>query len=156
MTKKGLIISASPCINSNSEALATAFADGARDAGREAGLVSLRGKTIDFCRGCFVCRKKQHCAIRDDGDEICRKALTANVPVFAAPIYYYELSGRLKTLLDRFNPLLPGNRAFTGAYLLSSAAEDEEYASRRAVSGVEGWVECFERARLSGTVSGAV
>ncbi|MBQ1805501.1 MAG: flavodoxin family protein, partial [Oscillospiraceae bacterium] len=69
--KKVLIVSTSPRINSNSEALAKAFAKGVQEAGHEAELISLRGKTINFCRGCFDCQEKQRCVIRDDADEIC-------------------------------------------------------------------------------------
>ncbi len=152
MSKNVLILSASPRRDSNSEALARSFADGARDAGHEVELISLRGKTLNFCRGCFVCQETQRCVIRDDADEICQKALRSDVLVFATPIYYYEMSGQLKTLLDRLNPLFPSDYAFTEVYLLSAAAEDEDFVPRRAVSGVEGWVECFERARLSGTL----
>ena len=90
--------------------------------------------------------------IRDGADEICQQALTADVLVFATPIYYYEMSGQLKTLLDRLNPLFPSDYAFTDVYLLSSAAEDEDHVPQRAVSGVEGWIECFDRARLAGTL----
>ena len=150
--KKILIVSASPRKNSNSEALALAFAAGAREAGHEVEFVSLRGKTVNFCRGCFVCQEKQRCVIRDDADAICQQALTADALVFATPIYYYEMSGQLKTLLDRLNPLFPSDYAFTDVYLLTAAAEDEASVPARAVSGVEGWVECFERARLAGTV----
>jgi len=150
--KKILIISASPRVNSNSEALAKAFARGAVESGHEAELISLRGKTISFCRGCFVCQEKQRCVIRDDAEAICQKALTADVLVFATPIYYYEMSGQLKTLLDRLNPIFPSDYAFRDVYMLSSAAEDEADVPARAVSGLEGWVACFERARLAGTV----
>ena len=136
--KKILIVSASPRLNSNSEALARAFARGAQETGHETELISLRGKTVNFCRGCFVCQEKQRCVIHDDADAICRKA--------------YEMSGQLKTLLDRLNPLFPSDYAFRDVYLLTSAAEDEESVPQRAVSGVEGWIECFERAKLAGTV----
>ena len=150
--KKVLVISASPRVNSNSEALAKAFAKGAEESGHEVELISLRGKTINFCRGCFVCQEKQRCVIRDDADAICQKALKADVLVFATPIYYYEMSGQLKTLLDRLNPLFPSDYAFRDVYMLTAAAEDEESVPQRAVSGLEGWVECFERAKLAGTV----
>ena len=150
--KRVLIVSASPRKNSNSEALALAFAEGAKSAGHEAELVSLRGKTVNFCRGCFVCQETQRCVIRDDADQICQKALLADVLVFATPIYYYEMSGQLKTLLDRLNPLFPSDYAFKDVYMLTAAAEDEDYVPARAVSGLEGWVECFERAHLAGTV----
>ena len=150
--KKVLIVSTSPRMNSNSEALAKAFAKGAQDTGHETELISLRDKTVNFCRGCFVCQEKQRCVIRDDADVICQKALNADVLVFATPIYYYEMSGQLKTLLDRLNPLYPSEYAFRDVYMLASAAEDEETVPKRAVSGLEGWIECFERARLAGTV----
>lgn len=150
--KKVLIVSASPRINSNSEALAKAFAGGAQEAGNEVELISLRGKTINFCRGCMACQKTRRCVIRDDADEICRKALSADVLVFATPIYYYEMSGQLKTLLDRLNPLYSSDYAFRDVYMLTSAAEDEEFVPKRAISGLEGWIECFERARLAGSV----
>lgn len=150
--KKILIVSTSPRKNSNSEALALAFAEGAKAAGHEVDFVSLRGKTVNFCRGCFVCQEKLRCVIHDDADEICRKAVDADVLVFATPIYYYEMSGQLKTLLDRLNPLFPSDYAFRDVYLMTAAAEDEDQVPRRAVSGLEGWIECFAHARLAGTV----
>ena len=76
----------------------------------------------------------------------------ADVLVFATPIYYYEMSGQMKTLLDRANPLYGGDYHFTDIYLLTSAAEDEEHVPSRAISGLEGWIECFDRAHLAGTV----
>ena len=152
MGKRVLIVSASPRKNSNSEALALSFAEGARAAGHEVEFVSLRGKTVSFCRGCFVCQEKLRCVIHDDADEICRKAVSADVLVFATPIYYYEMSGQLKTLLDRLNPLFPSDYAFTDVYMLTSAAEDESFVPQRAISGLEGWIDCFERAKLAGTV----
>ena len=150
--KNILIVSTSPRKNSNSEALALAFADGAKAAGHEVNFVSLRGKTVNFCRGCFACQEKLRCVIHDDADEICQRALTADVLVFATPIYYYEMSGQLKTLLDRLNPLFPSDYAFRDVYLLTAAAEDESMVPKRAISGLEGWIACFERARLAGTV----
>ena len=150
--KKILIVSASPRKNSNSESLALAFAEGAKAAGHEVEFVSLRGKTVNFCRGCFVCQEKLRCVIRDDADAICQKAQNADVLVFATPIYYYEMSGQLKTLLDRLNPLFPSDYAFTDVYLMTAAAENEPEVPERAVRGLEGWIECFERASLKGSV----
>ena len=150
--KKVLIISTSPRKNSNSEALAEAFAEGARKAGNEVEVVSLRGKTVQFCRGCFVCQETQRCVIHDDADTLRQKALEADVLVFATPIYYYEMSGQLKTLLDRFNPLFPSDYAFRDVYLLTAAAEDEAFVPHRAENGLEGWIACFEHAKLAGHI----
>ena len=66
MAKNILILSASLRAGSNSEALANAFADGARAAGHTVELVSLRGKNIAFCRGCLACQTLGRCVIDDD------------------------------------------------------------------------------------------
>ena len=90
--KKVVIISSSLRKHSNSESLALAFAAGAKESGNEVEFISLRGKTISFCQGCFACQKTQACVIGDDANDICKEILTADVLVFASPIYYYERS----------------------------------------------------------------
>jgi len=154
MAKKVLILSTSPRRNSNSEALAEAFARGAAGAGHEVEMISLRGKELHFCLGCFACQKSGKCVIRDDMQEIVPKMEQADVLAFATPIYYYEMSGQMKTLLDRANPLFVSDYRFREVYFLASAAEEEEYVPARALSGLEGWVECFPEARLAGAVFG--
>ena len=36
--------------------------------------------------------------------------------------------------------------------MLSVAAEDEEFVPQKAESGLRGWVDCFEKAELAGTL----
>lgn len=55
-------------------------------------------------------------------------------------------------LLDRANPLYGGDYHFKDVYMLTSAADEDKDTPQRAISGLEGWIECFERARLAGTV----
>lgn len=152
MSKQVWIVSASLRPDSNSDALARAFARGARDAGHTVTEVSLRGKDLRFCQGCLACQRTGRCPIRDDAAALVRQMHDADVLVFATPIYYYGMSGQMKTLLDRANPLYGGDYRFTDVYLLTCAAEDEQDTPVRAVSGLEGWIACFERARLAGTV----
>jgi NAD(P)H-dependent FMN reductase len=155
MSKKVLIISTSPRKGSNSDALADEFAKGARDAGHEVEKVSLIGKEIQFCRGCLACQKTKRCVIHDDADKIVQeKMLHADVLVFATPIYYYEMSGQMKTLLDRANPLFPSDYAFRDVYLIATAAEDGDDIWARAASGLEGWIACFPKSHLSGVIFG--
>ena len=89
MGKNILIISASRREGSNSEALADAFAEGARSAGHDVRKISLRGKNIGFCNGCFACLKTGRCVIADDAPEITAAMHDADVIAFATPIYYY-------------------------------------------------------------------
>ena len=124
MSKKVLILTTSPRRNSNSDALAEAFARGAAESGCEVELISLRGKELRFCQGCFACQKSGKCVIRDDMQEIVPKMEQADVLAFATPIYYYEMSGQMKTLLDRGNPLFVADYCFRDVYFFASAAED--------------------------------
>ena len=77
MSKKVLIIETSLRPNSNSDKLAESFAEGARAAGNEVEVVSLKGKNIKFCTGCFGCLKIGHCVMKDDANEITEKILEA-------------------------------------------------------------------------------
>ena len=152
MAKKVLVISTSLRERSNSESLADAFAEGAKAAGNEVEKISLRGKKISFCRGCLACLGKGRCVIQDDAPAITEKMKGAEVIVWATPIYYYEMSGQMKTIIDRANSLYESDYAFRDVYFLSSAAENEEGTDSRAIQGLEGWIACYERAQLKGTV----
>ncbi|MDO4284940.1 MAG: flavodoxin family protein [Eubacteriales bacterium] len=152
MAKKVLVLTTSLRTGSNSDALADSFAKGAEEAGHQVERATLKGKTIAFCKGCLACQKLGKCVIADDAVALAEQMRTADVIAYATPIYYYEMSGQMKTLLDRANSLYSSDYAFRDIYLLSSAAEDEEGVDRRAVGGLEGWIECFEKAHLAGTV----
>ena len=150
--KKVLVISSSLRLRSNSESLADEFVRGASETGNEVEKITLREKNIRFCKGCLACQKTQRCVINDDAPGIVAKMHDADVIVFATPIYYYEMCGQLKTLLDRANPLYSSDYHFRDIYMLTSATEDEEDVPERAVAGLTGWIDCFEKARLAGTV----
>lgn len=152
MSKKVLVISTSPRKGGNSDVLADEFVRGAREAGNSVEKITLIDKTIGFCRGCLACQSTQHCVIHDDADAIAQNMLTADVIVFATPIYYYAMCGQMKTMLDRSNPLFSADYAFRDIYLLAAAAEENEHTVDGAVTGLMGWIDCFEKARLAGTV----
>ena len=152
MNRKVLVISTSPRKGGNSDTLADAFAQGAREAGNAVEKVALYDKTIGFCKGCLTCVKTRRCTIHDDANAIVRQMLTADVLVFATPIYYYGMCGQMKTLLDRSNPLYSADYCFREVYLLAAAAEEDEHTVDGTVTGITGWIDCFEKARLAGTV----
>ncbi|MCR4666217.1 MAG: flavodoxin family protein [Desulfovibrio sp.] len=154
MPRKVLIVTSSLRKKSNSERMAEEAARGAKDAGNTVEVISLKDKEIHFCRGCLACQKSGKCVIRDDMDTMTGKIRDADVLIFATPIYYYELSGQLKTFLDRCNPLYPQEYAFRDVYLLSASAEEGEKVAEKAVSGLKGWTACFPKARFAGSVNG--
>ena len=146
--KKVVVLSTSLRPGSNSHALAEKFAEGAAAAGNEVELISLRGKEIKFCIGCLSCQKTGACVFKDDVPAIMDRVLNADVVCWATPIYYYEMSGQMKTLIDRMNAMYPKDYRFREVYLLTTAAEDEKETPLRAESGLQGWIDCFEKATL--------
>ena len=152
MSKKVVVISTSLRENSNSELLAKSFAKGAEDAGNTVEFISLKNKKIGFCMGCLACQSRGECVIKDDAIAIEQAVLNADVVAFATPIYYYEMSGQMKTLLDRANPLYGTECNFRRVYMLSTAAEYVDSVPDRAIAGLCGWIECFPKAKFAGSV----
>ena len=150
--KKVIVISTSLRPGSNSDLLADRFAEGAKAAGNEVEKISLVGKNIQFCKGCLACQKLGRCVISDDVNDIMAKVLKADVVAWATPIYYYEMSGQMKTLIDRMNAMYPLDYQFRDIYLLTTAAEDESHVPQRAEAGLTGWIDCYPKSRLAGTL----
>lgn len=154
MSKKILVICSSYRKGGNSDALAESFIRGAIEGGNDVEKVYLADGQISFCRGCLACQKKgaTGCVMHDYAAEIVEKIEKAEVIVFATPVYFYGMSGNLKTLLDRTNPLYDGDYKFTDVYLLATAADDADSAVDGTVKGITGWTDCFGRSSLRGVV----
>ena len=150
--KKVIVISTSLRDGSNSDVLADKFIEGAVAAGNEVEKISLSGKSINFCRGCLACQKIGRCVIDDDANAIMLKVLEADVVCWATPIYYYEMSGQMKVLIDRMNAMYVLDYKFRDVYMLSTAADDDSNTPKRAESGLTGWIDCYPKSRLAGTL----
>ena len=148
MSKNILVISSSLRGGSNSDILADEFIRGAREAGNKVEKISLRGKKINFCIGCLACQQSGNCVLKDDMAEILPVMQQADVICFASPVYFYDMCGQLKTFLDRTNPL------FRDIYFLLTAADTEPTAAEGPLKGLQGWIDCFEKAELKVVVCG--
>lgn len=60
----------------------------------------------------MACIETKKCVIKDNTTEVMEKVRTADVLVFATPIYYYAICGQLKTFLDRMNPIYSAGHNF--------------------------------------------
>ena len=152
MSKKVLVIGTSFRKDGNSNRLAQEFAKGAKEAGNEVDIEYLFDKKINFCKGCLACQRLMHCVIDDDANAIAEKMKNSDIIAFATPIYFYEMCGQMKTLLDRSNPLFPSEYSFRDIYLLASAADTGEYSMDGAIKGLQGWIDCFSKTELKGVV----
>ena len=96
MSKNILVISASLRNGSNSDMLADEFMRGALESGNKAEKIALRGKSINFCKGCLACQKTGKCVVNDVMAEILPKMQQADVICFASPVYFMICAGSLK------------------------------------------------------------
>lgn len=152
--KNILFISTTLRKGGNSDILVDEFMRGAQDAGHKVEKISVREKKLGFCIDCLSCQKTQECVIKDDANAIVEQMRLADTIVFATPVYYYTMCGQMKTLLDRSNPLYSADYAFRDIYLLATAADNDPAAMDKTIIELQGWIDCFEKAKLAGVVRG--
>lgn len=64
-------------------------------------------KSIGFCVHCDACvRKKQGCAFKDGMEELYPMLVRADAWILGTPVYQGQMSGQLKTMLDRCRALV--------------------------------------------------
>jgi len=81
--------------------------------GIETEFVSLRGKTILPCRGCYGCFEAKECTQNgDDFAEIFAKMEEADGILVASPVYYSSATPQLMALLDRAGFCSRGKNSF--------------------------------------------
>lgn len=146
--KNIIIISSSFRKDGNSETLAKAFAKGAASKGHQVRTITIRDLELKYCIGCLSCQKTKRCVLKDSMNSIYDEIQQADTIVFATPIYYYAISGQLKTFIDRLNPLFSRETKFKEVYLLSAAADPDESAIDGALKDVQGFVDCFDGVEL--------
>lgn len=103
MSKKILVLNGSPRAKGNTSALVAEFARGAEEVGCEVKIFQLDKMNIHGCKGCFGGGKNPDspCVQKDDMEKIYPVYRAADVVVLASPLYYWNLSGQLRTAFDR-------------------------------------------------------
>ena len=67
----------------------------------ETELINLGDYNIHFCKGCEVCVLKSGCFIKDDVNLILDKIIKADGLIIGTPVYLNNMTGMLKSLIDR-------------------------------------------------------
>lgn len=111
MAKRIVILNGSPRRKGNTSMLVKAFTGGAESAGHTVTEFFLDGMDIHGCKGCFGGHSSKECPCvqRDDMDKIYPAVKASDVVVLASPLYYWTMSGQLRTALDRLFALEEGD-----------------------------------------------
>ena len=84
------------------------FIEGAKSAGANVEEYKLSKLDIHQCDGCYMCWTKTpgECVHKDIMSELRQKYRDANLVVFASPLYIFNVTGVMKTFMDRLLPIL--------------------------------------------------
>jgi len=154
MTKKVLVLSASPRKGGNSDLLCEEFIKGARQAGNHAEKIFLKNKKINYCIGCGVCQENGgKCVEKDDMAEVLDKMIAADVIVMATPVYFYTMNAQMKTLIDRTCSRYTEikNKDF---FFIVAAADTSKKAMERTLEGFRAFTSCLTRSKEKGVIYG--
>jgi len=133
MSKNIVILNGSPHKNGNTSTLVKSFTEGAEKAGNKVTEFFLDSMNIHGCKGCFGgnSSRKCPCVQKDDMDKIYSAVKECEVIVFATPLYYWNMSGQIRTAIDRLFALEEGDsnllRGHDRACALLMAAEGHDF-----------------------------
>ena len=72
--------------------------------------VHVNEKHIEYCIGCFACKKNGGvCVLDDEMQGILEEMLKSDLLIFSFPLYSYGMPGALKNVIDRMMPLSSWN-----------------------------------------------
>lgn len=111
MPKKIVILNGSPRKNGNTSALVEKFTQGAENVGNTVKEFFLDKMNINGCKGCFGGHSSAACPCvqKDDMADIYPAVRDCDVIVLATPLYYWNMSGQLRTAVDRLFALEEGD-----------------------------------------------
>lgn len=143
--KKIVIINSSPREHGNCDILCSEFGRGAvMHEGNEVVRIDLKDADMDFYR------EKQN---EDDLDSIAHELIEANVIVLATPVYFYNMSGQMKTFIDRMLPYFMSMSSKDFYFILTAAVNRKEMES--TVDALSGFTDSIPDSRLVGVIYGS-
>lgn len=139
--KKVLVISASPRRGGNTDLLCDEFVRGAREAGGSVEKIFLDDYKIDFFHEEHSVNADTVMTEGDHAPMIVEKMTKADIIVLSSPVYYMNIDGQLKTLMDRCyrNKGLQGKEF----YYITACADREESTAETAIFAFRGFVVCL-------------
>ena len=94
----------------NTAILIKAVFDELEKEGIETELVQLSDKEIKGCMGCFACKQKKQCIIKDDFFNECfNKIVNADGIILGSPVYSADISSKMKAFLERAGVIVATN-----------------------------------------------
>ena len=108
----------------NTAAMVDAFVQGAQEAGHEVEVLHVGKMKINGCLGCEYCHTKGEgkCIQQDDMAKVMPAYLSADMVVYASPIYYFDVTAQLSAAMQRVYAIGKPAKATKAALLLISGS----------------------------------
>lgn len=117
-------------------------------------VIHLALREIAGCLGCNYCQQNNGvCVQKDDMMEIREKMTAADVIVLVSPIYFYSMTGQMKTMLDRAYAFFTQLAGKTFYYIITCAAPEESF-SETMLASLRGFTCCVPDSVEDGVVLG--
>lgn len=141
--KSVLIIEGSPRRQGNTDLLADEFAKGAKEVGGNVEKIFLGDYNLPFLTEEAADKPKE--SMREtDSWKLVEKFLNADVVVLSSPVYYMNVSDRMKTFIDAtylaFGDEKMGGKEF---YYITACADNEDATAEDAFFAYRGFVYCL-------------
>lgn len=96
------VLNGSPRKNGNTQIMVEALKEGAEKNQQEVTILNVANKNIKGCLGCKYCYSHGGtCVQKDDMVHILDELKNTDMVVFASPIYWFDITAQLKTVIDR-------------------------------------------------------
>ena len=111
------------------------FIEGAKKAGAKVEIFKLKDYEIAHCTGCYTCWTKTpgECIFKDDMTMLREKYRSADLVVFASPLYIFNVTGIMKDFMDRLLPIMK-------PYMLLDEQGHIKHPDRYPEKGEQGFV----------------
>jgi len=109
--KRALIINGSLRAGGNSDQIIASLVAGAKRGETSIVHYILRNHLIRDCVGFYFCYRNSECALDDEMKNIHREIQSADVLILASPLYWWGVTGLMKTFIDRLYLYYPRRNA---------------------------------------------
>ena len=134
-----LVVHGSPRKDGNSQIMADAFIEGAREAGNEIRVAHVGNAKINGCLGCEYCfTHGGECCQKDDMQNFYGDLEWADTVVYAFPLYYYSYPAQIKAFMDRQFCAIGGRKFAMKRAAMLVPFEDKD------ITTADGLVKSFE------------
>lgn len=151
---KVLVITGSAHKHGTTAMLAENLIKGAAEAGHDIFRFDAAFQTIHPCIACEKCHTTDGgCVFQDDMQKLTPKLLDAHAVVFISPIYYYAMTGQIKTVIDRFYANDAALHKNKKTALMITMADDTMESAHGAIASFKGMASFLEW-EIAGIVAG--